>query len=701
MVTSEELRNAALGYAELGYRVFPCVPNDKNPLIDGGFHAATTDPNQIERWWQTYPRANIGIATEGMLVIDIDGTENRWPHDPEWAAQLAEAGAVALTPRGGRHHLFRMPPEKSWRCSSGQLAPKVDIRADGGYIVVAPSKTKDGPYVWLESLQLDTSITKLVEPPVWLAEAVDRLHEASRTPVAKPPSVNEDREDGGQILPDGNPIPEGQRNATLARLGGAMRRFGLSAEEILAALDATNRLRCRPPLSDREVARIAKSVGRYAPDEVSVALAENHYDQIFNPPRENPARDPGPFPEHLLHVPGFIERVMEFTLATSFRPQPVLALGAALAMLATLTGRKVRDVYNTRTNLYCLGVCPTGGGKERARLVSKELLFLAGADRLIGPEGLASHAGLITAVEQQPALLLQLDEIGRLIRTLGNPSCSPHLYHIATNLMKLFTSSSSVYIGDAYADASQNRIIHQPHACMWGTTVPTSLFEGFTTENITDGFLSRVMIFEAPNDLPPKRKPATIPMPEPLVEEARWWANYQPSGNLNNQHPKPAIVPMSDEAERITDRFDAEADEQMVNLGEPFGSLWSRATEKARKLAILYACSRNAETPEIDAAAAEWACALSRYLSRRMVYLTNRWVAETPFDARRRRVLRIISDAGELGITQTDLCLATRSLTPRERAEVIEALLENGEIRESKTNPGRKGGRPRITYLLA
>ena len=43
-----------------------------------------------------------------------------------------------------------------------------------------------------------------------------------------------------------------------------------------------------------------------------------------------------------------------------------MALGAAIALQGTLSGRKVRDEVNTRPNVYCLGVCPSGQGKERA-----------------------------------------------------------------------------------------------------------------------------------------------------------------------------------------------------------------------------------------------------------------------------------------------------------------------------------------------
>ena len=66
----------ALRYAELGYAVFPCAPGRKTPLTRHGFQEATTDANQIERWWQQHPAANIAIATQGLVVIDIDGRDS-------------------------------------------------------------------------------------------------------------------------------------------------------------------------------------------------------------------------------------------------------------------------------------------------------------------------------------------------------------------------------------------------------------------------------------------------------------------------------------------------------------------------------------------------------------------------------------------------------------------------------------------------
>jgi hypothetical protein len=149
VVTSAELLSAALRYAELGYRVFPCAPGNSTPLTDHGFLDASTEVEQIERWWGQYPTANVAIATAGLLVVDIDGVDNPWPGDPERSADLVQTGAMSLTPHGGRHYLFRRPAGKLWRSTESRLAPHVDTRTDGGYIVVPPSWRPDGAYSWV------------------------------------------------------------------------------------------------------------------------------------------------------------------------------------------------------------------------------------------------------------------------------------------------------------------------------------------------------------------------------------------------------------------------------------------------------------------------------------------------------------------------------------------------------------------------
>ena len=121
----------------------------------------------------------------------------------------------------------------------------------------------------MPGLELDRPPERLPEPPSWLASLLDAL--AQETPTLAHVAAG-----GGHA----NPIPEGQRNTTLARLAGTMRRVGMSQAEIAAALLQANKDRCVPPLSPREVERIAASIARYEPDQIATAMAEGHWDQL-------------------------------------------------------------------------------------------------------------------------------------------------------------------------------------------------------------------------------------------------------------------------------------------------------------------------------------------------------------------------------------------------------------------------------------
>src|SRR5262245_29802883 len=190
MATSDNLcLQAALRYADFGYRVFPCRPGGSRPLTEHGFHDATTDAAQLERWWARHPSANVALSAQGLLVVDrdplADGTPNPWlGDDPDRLLDLA-AGATTVTPRGGRHHAFRKPPGKPWRCTAGQLAPHVDTRTDGGYFVVPPSRRAEGCYQWVPGCALDVPPDRLPDPPPWLTEQLDRL--AAGSPAGPTP----------------------------------------------------------------------------------------------------------------------------------------------------------------------------------------------------------------------------------------------------------------------------------------------------------------------------------------------------------------------------------------------------------------------------------------------------------------------------------------------------------------------------------
>jgi putative DNA primase/helicase len=267
MIAVNQCSHQALLYAELGYRVFPCVPGEKRPATSHGCRDATLDLDRVASWWNESPSANVGISTDGLLVLDVDGADNPWL-SPELACELnAVAGAVSKTPRGGWHFWFRQPAGSDYRNTAGKIADKVDTRANGGYVVVPPSAVASGSYRWVPGHELDCPPESLPEPPPWLLRALttsgmDRSTKATQTAA--------DTHSG-----DGSgPIPEGKRNATLASIGGRLRQMGLDVPAIRAALAEVNNARCKPPLQYREVDQIANSVARYVPDQAATMAAE-------------------------------------------------------------------------------------------------------------------------------------------------------------------------------------------------------------------------------------------------------------------------------------------------------------------------------------------------------------------------------------------------------------------------------------------
>lgn len=253
--------NSSLAYAGMGYAVLPIKERAKIPLVSHGLKDATTDERLIRAWWDRWPNANVAIRCDRLAVIDIDPGAI-WPNEKLREAIRAVRPALQRTPRGGWHIIFRLPDGKNWRPRAGRIAEHVDTRCGPGcYLMVAPSVTEQGQYRWIRPLRLAET---LPPPPEILIQVLDSLEDRSPSKPfhADPWSSCSD-------------IPEGCRNTQLARLAGRLRYVGLDKQEIENVLLTINSLRCRPPLPEAEVRRIAKSIGQYPPgSDFSMAMSK-------------------------------------------------------------------------------------------------------------------------------------------------------------------------------------------------------------------------------------------------------------------------------------------------------------------------------------------------------------------------------------------------------------------------------------------
>lgn len=159
-----EVVETALGYARAGFPVFPCRPDNKRPYTANGFKDATTDAETIRAWWSEFQDPMIGLPTgNGLCIVDLDvDRETGEPIGAESAKALGwsehlRAGLRARTPSGGWHIYFAgdLP------CNSGKIAPKIDTRGTGGYVIAPGSINGVGEYVWHGKGLLDGPLPKL------------------------------------------------------------------------------------------------------------------------------------------------------------------------------------------------------------------------------------------------------------------------------------------------------------------------------------------------------------------------------------------------------------------------------------------------------------------------------------------------------------------------------------------------------------
>jgi predicted P-loop ATPase len=244
----------ALRYAALGWPVFPCT--GKAPLIYNGFHGAVTDEKTIRDWWTKWPNANIGLATgHKFFVFDVDNKK----HEKQSQTGLESLEILEskhgklpdtiqqITGSGGRHYLFA--PYIGLRNSSSKVAPGIDIRGEGGYIIAEPSIHPETLQAYRFDGLAEIEDQEILPAPQWLLEECFKA------------AASQEFELPEEITP-------GNRNDILFRQASNMRGAGMCEPEIFEALLSTNTKRVNPPLPTNELRNIAKSVMRYLPNDI-------------------------------------------------------------------------------------------------------------------------------------------------------------------------------------------------------------------------------------------------------------------------------------------------------------------------------------------------------------------------------------------------------------------------------------------------
>src|SRR4029453_4107725 len=265
-VAPAAMLDAALNYAEHGAPVFPvwwtadrrcacdsapCESPGKHPIPNvapNGFKNASTDPATIRGWWARFPRAHIGTPTSWCVVLDVDPRHGGdvTPARLEAAHGALPPTAEVLTGGGGRHLYFERV--NGLRSRIGVPGPGLDLRADGGYVLLPPSGHISGG-TYREVISRPLFETPLAPMPAWLVAGVMRSTAPNRTEPAE-------AMDWAGLLAG---APAGERHAVAVRLAGHYLRHGIppaEVESILVGFCA----RCTPPFPENEARRIVQDL---------------------------------------------------------------------------------------------------------------------------------------------------------------------------------------------------------------------------------------------------------------------------------------------------------------------------------------------------------------------------------------------------------------------------------------------------------
>jgi hypothetical protein len=269
-------------YAIRGWYCFPLKVGGKQPATRSGLYAGTDDLVTLRRWWKNIDY-NIGIncAASGLVVVDLDiDKENpsSWydqggplPGMTWWTNVCDNLGVEPFetysvcTASGGLHLYYELPEGVTVRSRNGFLAPLVDIKSNGGYVVAAGSETEVGPYEWtgLSNVVLECPswlLGLVVDPPVTEEDIRERLHRR----VAYTKAIDKDhvaviRKAAERLLP----TQEGERNEMLNKIA-----YGLymSSPEYLVDEVERELVRCASArgLKEREIRDTLRSARRAA-----------------------------------------------------------------------------------------------------------------------------------------------------------------------------------------------------------------------------------------------------------------------------------------------------------------------------------------------------------------------------------------------------------------------------------------------------
>lgn len=240
-----------------------CSSAGKHPKEKGWQQEALECTPELLAAWEKDAAINLGILCgeeSDILVVDVDGAEGLSSlHRLGREREPLPTTYTVKTGSGGLHLYFKHPHDYPQKIENKvRWQPGLDVRTSGGLVIASGARHLSG------NLYETTIDVEPVNCPTWL---LDLIVEGQATARSQKGTSKSTPSPAGVTVP--TELGIGARNQTLFRLGSLFRRFGATESVIADFLLAQNQAVCKPPLSEKDVRRIAESCSTYEPATVT------------------------------------------------------------------------------------------------------------------------------------------------------------------------------------------------------------------------------------------------------------------------------------------------------------------------------------------------------------------------------------------------------------------------------------------------
>ncbi|QDV19489.1 hypothetical protein Pan153_41550 [Gimesia panareensis] len=686
-INSNTKLEIAQAYCDLGLQIFPVHTNEsgkcscgnekcnyvaKHPLTKNGVKDATNDPAKLKRYFSgNYESANIGLATgstSGIVVIDIDSsglsTQLEDAHTPFPKTWKSKTG-------NGKHFFFRLPENVTIRNSQKKIDPVIDVRGEGGYVILPPSQHANGKrYEWLN----DPSETELADLPAWLLPLLTGPEPQTQTLTVK--AGIDEAEKAKRYLAKTPPAISGENghNHTFATVCRLLELFpALNDDELLDVLNDWNN-RCDPPWTVKELRHKIDSARERVDvdeddednmDDIELVYAEPEDEDEIEDEDEDEESEEWPVlnDDALYGLAGQIVRRIE----PQTEADPVALLVTLLNAFGGIVGRSPHTVIEKtphHVNTFFAIVGQSSRARKGTSLGHIVNLF-SDNDELsdMRIDGLSTGEGLIAHLQERPHTWIVESEFSQPLRVMkrdGN-TLSP----ILRNLWDRDTVSVTTRNNPLKATGC--------HVSILGHITHEELHKSLDNVDVFNGFGNRFLWCLS-------RRSKSLPLGGDAIELDDLRKRLK---DITQQSQMIGKMEFSAEAKAVyTSRYDA--------LGEGRRGLWDAVTSRAEaqviRLSMLYALLDGVATINVDhlkAALAVWDYADD---SARLIFN----LADTEGDTLERKILDVLEDYP--GITKTEIRdMISHKLKAKELNRSLKWLKQKRKIvRESKIKNGRR-----------